>query len=121
MKQSGSQTNSHNTLSAGTIIRGDVYAEEDLRVDAQVEGNIECKGKVIVGGKAVVTGYIKCKNAELMGMVSGDLYVDGRLTLRSSVNYKGDIHARALEIEPGAVFNGTCNMVTDNDTEKGER
>lgn len=118
MKQSGSQANSHNTLSAGTIIRGDVYAEEDLRVDAQVEGNIECKGKVIVGNKAVVTGYIKCKNAELMGMVSGDLYVEGRLTLKASVNYKGDISTKALEIEPGAVFNGTCRMITDSDEKK---
>ena len=110
----GSSTNSHNTLSSGTIIRGDVFAEEDLRVDAKVDGNIECKGKVIVGPGGVVTGYIRCKNAELMGFVSGDLFVDGCLTLKSSVTYSGDITVRALEIEPGAIFNGTCRMVAED-------
>ena len=115
----GSLTNSHNTLSAGTIIRGDVIAEEDLRVDAHVEGNIECKGKVIVGSGGIVSGYIKCKNAELMGVVSGDLFVDGRLTLKASVSYSGDITARALEVEPGAVFNGACRMVTDESEQIG--
>ena len=110
----GSLVNSHNTLSSGTVIRGDVFAEEDLRVDAKVDGNIECKGKVIVGNGGVVTGYIKCKNAELMGCVSGDMFVDGRLTLKASVNYSGDITARAVEVEPGAVFNGACRMVTDD-------
>ena len=109
-----SLVNSHNTLSSGTIIRGDVFAEEDLRVDAQVDGNIECKGKVIVGSGGVVTGYIKCKNAELMGVVSGNLIVDGRLTLKATVSYSGDITARALEVEPGAVFNGACRMITDD-------
>jgi cytoskeletal protein CcmA (bactofilin family) len=92
-----------------------VFAEEDLRVDAHVEGNIECKGKVVVGSGGVVTGYIRCKNAELMGLVSGDLFVDGRLTLKSSVRYSGDISVRALEIEPGAIFNGTCRMVIDGE------
>ena len=117
--KAGPATNSHNTLSSGTIIRGDVIAEEDLRVDAQVEGNIECKGKVIVGSGGVVTGYIKCKNAELMGLVAGNIFVDGRLTLKASVNYSGDITARALEVEPGAVFNGACKMITDTNEQVG--
>ena len=104
--------NNHNTLSTGTIVKGDVFAEEDLRVDAQIEGTIECKGKVIVGNRGVVTGCIRCKSAELMGIVTGDLFIEDCLTLRSSVNYSGEITAGALEIEPGAIFNGTCKIVT---------
>ena len=111
--------NSHNTLSSGTLIRGDVFAEEDIRVDAQVDGNIECKGKVVVGPGGIVNGFIKCKSAELMGSVTGDLFVDGRLTLKNEVTYSGDITARALEVEPGAIFNGACKMVADENTQIG--
>ena len=106
-------TGTHNTLSSGTLIRGDVFAEEDLRIDAKVEGNIECRGKIVVGPGGIVIGYLRCENAELLGTISGDLFVNGLLTLKSTVNYSGDITVRAIEIEPGASFNGTCRMITE--------
>ena len=36
----------HNTLAAGTIIKGNVTAEADFRLDGSIEGDFQCKGKI---------------------------------------------------------------------------
>ncbi|MDR3061563.1 MAG: polymer-forming cytoskeletal protein, partial [Dysgonamonadaceae bacterium] len=78
-----------------------------------IEGNIECSGKIVVGPSAEVLGQIVCMNAELMGRIQGNTKANGTLCLKSSVQYHGDIVANSLEIEPGAVFNGTCKMMKE--------
>ncbi len=101
----------HNSLATGTIIKGNIRAEEDFRIDGTVEGNIECSGKVVIGPSAVVIGHINCQNAELMGKIQGNIRAEGTLCLKNSVIYSGDIVAKNLEIETGAIFNGTCSMI----------
>ncbi len=103
----------HNSLAAGTVIKGNIFAEEDLRIDGKVEGNIECSGKIVVGPSAEILGQIICMNAEFMGRIQGNTKANGTLCLKGSVQYSGDIIAKNLEIEPGAMFNGTCKMITE--------
>ncbi len=103
----------HNSLASGTIIKGNIFAEEDLRIDGKVEGNIECAGKIVVGPTAEILGQIICTNAELMGKIQGNTRANGTLCLKNSVQYHGDIIAKNLEIEPGALFNGTCKMIAE--------
>ncbi len=101
----------HNALAPGTVIKGNVHAEEDFRIDGTVEGNIECSGKVIIGPQAQISGNIRCQNADLMGKINGNVEIEGTLKLRSSVVFVGEVVAKNLEIEAGATFNGTCKML----------
>lgn len=100
----------HNTLAAGTIIKGNVSTETDFRLDGTVEGDILCKGKIVVGPKGKVTGNITAENAEVLGLVDGAVKVSGRLTLKATAVIQGDIFSQSLEIEPNARFNGACTM-----------
>lgn len=109
-KDSSSSGASHNILAQGTLIKGDIKAEEDLRVDGKVEGSIECVGRVVVGPHAEITGNIHCANVDLLGTVNGKLYIRETFSMRSSGVFTGEVIAGSLEIEPGAVFNGTCKM-----------
>ena len=100
-----------NALAAGTIIKGNVSAEEDMRVDGLIEGNIECKGKVVISQSGEVRGQIVCGNIELAGKVTGNIQATGILLLKHTSIYQGELHIHSLEIEPGAVFNGSCKMM----------
>ncbi|GHT42324.1 hypothetical protein FACS189437_10190 [Bacteroidia bacterium] len=100
----------HNALAPGTLIKGNINAEEDLRIDGKVEGLIECAGKVVVGPQAEITGDIHCTNADIIGRVAGNLVIRETLSMKASGMFTGDLIAGSLEIEPGAVFNGTCKM-----------
>lgn len=103
----------HNTLAAGTTVKGDVITETDFRLDGRVEGNITCKAKIVIGPKAQVVGNIISENAEILGTVEGNLEIREKLVLKASAVIKGDMVTRILEIEPNASFNGSCKMATE--------
>ncbi|MDR2804588.1 MAG: polymer-forming cytoskeletal protein [Dysgonamonadaceae bacterium] len=100
----------HNALASGTLIKGDIYAEEDLRIDGKVEGLIECAGRVVIGPQADVRGDLYCSNADIIGRINGNMVVKEILTIKESGVFTGDLTVSRLEITPGAVFNGTCKM-----------
>lgn len=111
-KESVPQGAAHNALIQGTVIKGDIFAEGDLRIDGRVEGNIDCKGKVIIGAKGEAVGKIVCENAELSGKVEGNILAKGNVFLKKDSVFQGDMITQTLDIEPGAVFNGSCEMKT---------
>ncbi|RHJ90285.1 bactofilin family protein [Parabacteroides bouchesdurhonensis] len=103
----------HNTLAAGTTVKGNIITETDFRLDGKVEGDVNCNGKIVVGPKGNVTGNIISANAEILGKVEGSIRVNAKLILKGSAVIKGDIFAQTLEIEPNARFNGACSMSTE--------
>ena len=100
----------YNALTNGSKIVGKIVADSVFRIDGEVEGEIICSGKVIIGPNGILKGSISCSNAEIVGTVLGDIVVNDALTLRSTANIKGDVKTKVLVVEPNAVFNGTCSM-----------
>jgi cytoskeletal protein CcmA (bactofilin family) len=109
-KDSNSSGIAHNALAIGTMVKGNIQAGEDLRIDGKVEGLIECAGKVVIGPQAEIVGDIHCTNADITGKVNGNLLIKETLSMKSTCVFSGDVVAGSLEIEPGAIFNGTCKM-----------
>ena len=103
----------HNTIAEGTMLTGEIKAEVDFRIDGIVEGIINCNGKIVIGVKGSVNGQINCINAELMGKLQGTIKTTEALVLKSTAVYSGDAYAKTMEIEPGAIFNGTCTMINE--------
>ncbi len=104
------EQNSHNTITNGTEITGDVNSSGDIRLDGMLKGNLKTKGKVVIGSTGRVTGTIECKNSDIFGYVEGKIYVGELLSLKNTANVKGDIITNKLAIEPGCKFSGTCSM-----------
>ena len=71
IKQKEENTNGglHNTLAAGTTVKGDIVTETDFRLDGKIEGDVSCSGKIVIGPKGNVTGNIVSTNAEILGEV----------------------------------------------------
>lgn len=100
----------HNTLALGTKVKGDISLDIDFRLDGCIEGNIKCGAKIVVGPKAKVNGNIESVNAEIAGLLVGTIHASEKLVVKSTADIKGDIYTQALEVEPNAKINGTCNM-----------
>lgn len=100
----------HNTITNGTEIIGDINSQGDLRLDGFLKGNLNIKGRVVIGKTGKVVGTINCKNAEINGNVEGKIYVSELLSLTETANVKGDIFINKLNIQPGCKFTGTCSM-----------
>ncbi len=107
-----------NLISNGTEITGDVVSNGDIRIDGALKGNLNTKGKVVIGTTGKVSGEVFCKNSEVSGIVEGKINVSQLLTLKASSRILGDIATSKLSIEPGASFTGSCKM-SDTDFNGG--
>ena len=106
-------TNSVNIINKGTVVKGDITASGDFRLDGTLEGSIQLNGKLVVGDTGVVKGNILCLTANVIGTVIGNLSVKEFLVLHATSRVKGDLLINKLSIEPGAVFSGKCCMLDE--------
>jgi cytoskeletal protein CcmA (bactofilin family) len=109
-------TNGNNTslIGIGTILRGDITSNSDLRIDGTLVGNIISTAKIIIGSNGSVEGDIAGQLADISGNVSGTIKVKDLLQLKANSVVRGNIHAGKLQIDPAAVFNGECHMNVAN-------
>ena len=101
-----------NIITDGTLVKGDITATGDFRLDGTLEGNIQLNGKLVVGDSGVVNGNVLCQNANIIGTVNGNLSVKELLSLHTTARVRGDILINKLSIEP-AVFSGKCRMIDE--------
>lgn len=99
-----------NSLVQNTRVTGDVTSSADIRIDGYLKGTLDCKAKVIIGATGEVDGNIKCINAVIEGVFSGDLSVEEILDIRRNAKISGNIHTDKLIVESGATFNVNCSM-----------
>ena len=58
-------TSAINLISAGTAVNGDIESNSGFRIDGQLKGKMNIKGKVVIGASGVITGDIFCQNLEV--------------------------------------------------------
>lgn len=104
----------YNALTTGSKIVGTIIADSDFRIDGEVEGDLKCNGKVVIGQQGVMKGTITCINADILGTLNGKINISDTVSLRETANVKGEINTQVLVIEPKAIFNGTCSMGNTN-------
>jgi cytoskeletal protein CcmA (bactofilin family) len=114
VKNNVPESQSINQLGAGTVIKGDIQSNGDVRIDGTLVGSIHSKGKIVIGQSGKVEGEIHCQNAVVSGGVKAKINCSELLELKSSAKFSGEITTNKLAIEPGANFSGTCNMSTQN-------
>ena len=102
--------NDSTMIGAGTTITGDMESNGDIRIDGILKGNLKGKAKIIVGAEGVVEGNIEGLQADIMGQVTGTIKVQELLFLHGKTQVNGDIYAGKLQVEPTAIFNGSCHM-----------
>ena len=108
-----------NLISSGTEITGDIKSVGDIRIDGGLTGNLNTKGKVVIGPTGFIKGEIICKNSEVSGVIEGKIIVSQLLNLKATCKIVGDIISSKLSIEPGAKFSGTCKMSDNEESEGG--
>jgi len=102
--------NSQNRIAQGTTITGDIISKAGFRIDGEIIGTLKTPDKVVIGKDGKIEGTLECANADIEGSFSGNLIVDGLLSLKSSANIQGDVTTNKLSVEPGATFNASCSM-----------
>ncbi|HEY6379398.1 MAG TPA: polymer-forming cytoskeletal protein [Candidatus Dormibacteraeota bacterium] len=108
--------NSHAT--PGTVVAlgprdslvGTLTVDGDVRVQGTVEGEIRASGDVDVERSARVQARVEGATVTVRGNVTGNIAARRRLILGGSGHVTGDVRAAKLQVEDGAIMNGSISM-----------
>lgn len=97
-------------IGPGMNVVGDCRTEGTIRVEGTVKGSVWAGKAVVVGRDGLVEGDITTQDAVISGTVHGALVAESRLELQATCHIEGDVRARRMQLEEGAVLNGTVQM-----------
>ena len=96
-------------IGKGTRIEGTMDVAQSLRIDGSFKGSMNTNDTLIVGATGeLIDVTLKVKNAIIGGMVKGNVTALNKVTLERTSRLEGDLTAKLLIIEEGALFTGTC-------------
>ena len=103
-------SNARNIIGKGTQVNGDMETFGNIRIEGKMIGNLKTKSKLIIGHSSEVEGNVTAQNADVEGIINGNIEVSEILCLKTTAVINGDISTNKLIVEDGAVFNGGCKM-----------
>ena len=102
-------------IGLGSAISGDVHADGFIRVEGDIDGNLESTGHIDIGNAARINGNITAQSVVLGGIVLGDIYAPDGIKLLSSSAVIGNISTKKLEIQENVIFHGHCIALKNED------
>jgi len=100
-------------IGPGMTIVGDCETDGTIRVEGTIEGSITAGKAVVIGKEGVVKGDVRTQDAVISGRLEGSLFAESRLELQATCQIDGEVHTRRMQLEEGAVLNGTVHMGAD--------
>jgi len=67
--QSSDDVSINTLVGPGSVIRGELSVAGFVRVDGDLEGNLETTGRVIVGERARIRGTVRCRIITVGGVI----------------------------------------------------
>ncbi len=105
-------------LDKGCKISGKLFFEGPVKIDGQVDGQIDANDTIFIGESAVVTAQIKAGSVTIAGKISGDIVASKRIEIRPAAKVFGNLTAPVLVVHEGAVFEGHCAMQAEGAREE---
>jgi cytoskeletal protein CcmA (bactofilin family) len=96
-------------------VSGDVDAAGFTRVDGSLRGNLNAKGRVIIGEKARMKSDVSGTSVTIGGVVCGNVIASERLVILASGLVLGDIITRRIQADEGCLIHGKVSVCTTDE------
>jgi cytoskeletal protein CcmA (bactofilin family) len=99
------------TIGQSIIFKGELSGDEDLEIEGQVDGVVQLANhQLTVGANGRLKAAINAKSIIVIGQVIGDLTATERIEIQATGVVEGDLQSPRLNVQEGAVLNGSINM-----------
>ncbi|MEM6646384.1 MAG: polymer-forming cytoskeletal protein [Bacteroidota bacterium] len=99
------------TIGTETVLSGGTLrVEHDLRVEGQLQCDVQVDGHVYIAEQASIIGHVQAKSMHILGSLTGSAHVQESVRLCAEARVRGDVHAGTLAIEAGAQLEGQVSM-----------
>ncbi len=115
-EQNNKRKNTSTTAIVTTVIgedsefRGALSSQGSVRVEGNLEGQINAQGEIYIGINSKVKADIFGKKVIVAGEVIGNIEAISGLEIAASGRVFGDITGDRLIVEEGAIYKGRVNM-----------
>ncbi|MGB9244268.1 MAG: polymer-forming cytoskeletal protein [Candidatus Acidiferrales bacterium] len=99
-------------LEKGVRFEGKLEVFGTFRLDAAIKGTLISAGTLILGEHSSMEGTIDGNAVTIGGRFDGIINAKGKVEIQTGAIVVAEIHTPCLIIEPGAVFDGRCHMLT---------
>lgn len=91
-------------------VSGNVIASEVYVSTQRLEGSLSSEGSVKIGVGTIIVGDVDGTSAYIAGAVKGDIDVNGHVVVDSTAIIQGNIKAKSIQVNNGAVVDGYCSL-----------
>ena len=102
-------------IGKGSSITGNLHINGFVRLDGDIDGNLETDGNIIIGDSARIRGDVKAKAVIVGGIVVGNIFAQESAKLLSNSAVLGDVISRKVQVEDKATFHGHCISIKDEE------
>ena len=102
-------------IGKGSSITGNLCINGFVRLDGDINGNLETDGNVIIGDNARIKGDVKAKAIIVGGIVVGNIFAQESIKILSYSAVLGDVISRKVQVEDKATFHGHCISIKDEE------
>jgi cytoskeletal protein CcmA (bactofilin family) len=99
------------TVGKAMRVRGDMYSDEELYLDGEIEGTLEVRNRLTIGPNGKVKANVKAKELVVRGSIQGDVEAADRITIMKGASIVGDVKTAGIVIEDGAFFKGGIDIL----------
>ncbi len=102
-------------LGKNVTVKGQIFAREDLTIDGEVEGTVEChEHRLTIGPNARVQAGLKAREIIIQGSIHGNVDATDKIDIKKEAKLVGDIKTSRIVIEDGAYFKGSIDISKPN-------
>jgi cytoskeletal protein CcmA (bactofilin family) len=97
-------------VAPGSHIDGSIAGEAEVLVDGSLTGNVELKGRFVLGRRGRIEADVVAQSVQVSGHVKGDIRASEKIEVLSSGSVEGDLTAPLVSIAEGGICNGRIEM-----------
>ncbi|GHV80118.1 hypothetical protein AGMMS49944_19090 [Spirochaetia bacterium] len=97
-------------LGPGASILGDIETVGFTRIDGSIRGNLNTKGRVVVGERARMKGNISGTTVTIGGVVYGNILASERIIILNTALILGDVITRRIQADDGCLIHGKITV-----------
>jgi cytoskeletal protein CcmA (bactofilin family) len=105
-------------LDQGVKLEGRLECSGTFRIDSAMKGTLVSAETLILGEHSNVEGQIEGNYVIVGGHVHGTIKASGKVEIQAKAIVTGEIHTPCLIMEPGAIFDGRCHMLSAMEASK---
>ena len=100
-------------IGKGSAISGNMKVNGFIRIDGDIDGNLETDGNVIVGELARIRGDLTAKSVIIGGIIKGNITAKESVKILAEAAVIGDVISRKVQVDGSAIIHGHCISIKD--------